>query len=78
MPSSLNFDEQRSNFIRAIAGYLVEHDAAKGIALEVERAFPGHVQWAAEWQKVRAKSPIFGHVTLDEAEKQLRAFLLDK
>jgi len=69
----LNHDQQRKSFIHELAVYLADNQAAKGIAIQMERpAAP--VKWASEWAKVRGASPIFGYPTVEETEKQLTDF----
>jgi len=69
----LNHEQQRKNFIHELALYLADNQAAKGIAMQMERpTMP--VRWASEWVKVRNASPVFGYPTVEEVEKQLTEF----
>jgi hypothetical protein len=56
---------RQKTFVRAVAEYL----AANQVKLQLKNP------WAIEWSKVRGSSPLFGYLTVDEAEQQLITFL---
>ena len=67
---------QQQLFIKAVAEYLVNNEVGKSIALKLESQRKSVlIPWAAEWQKVRSLSPIFGYTSVSDAEKQLTEFL---
>jgi hypothetical protein len=67
-------DTRKEEFIRRLAEYLVENEAAKGIAVGLESA-AAPVKWASEWAKVRAASPVSGYTSIAEAVEKLKNFL---
>lgn len=69
---------RRAIFIARLARFLAENQAVKSMALEVETKRPPLVspRWAREWADLRAASPLFGYPTVEEADAQLREFLL--
>jgi hypothetical protein len=58
-----------SQFVRALAEYLVGNQAHMSILLEIGKPE------AIKWQKLRSQTPLMGYPTVDEAEKALRGFL---
>lgn len=56
---------QKKEFLRAVASYLVDGQARKGIELDMGK------DWAKEWALVRGLSPVYGYPTVDEAHKSL-------
>ncbi len=68
--------ENKERFIQAVARYLVENQASKSIALEMESKIPPPIHaWAKEWADVRNAAPIFGYATVDETAEALRELL---
>jgi hypothetical protein len=68
--------DRKAEFVKALAEFLVGNQAGKGIALEVEhRTGGGIIKWAQEWAKLRNATPLFGYLTVEEAEKELTEFL---
>jgi len=68
--------EGKARFIRALAEYLAGNQAGKSIALEIESKGGGSIlAWAGEWAKVCGASPLFGYMTVEEAEEKLWEFL---
>ena len=66
---------RKAEFIRKLAGYLVGNQAGKSISLEMEQKRSPVVEWAKEWAEVRGASPVFGYLSLEEAEAALWEFL---
>jgi len=66
-PTRLDCKEE---FIKELAKYLAGGQAKKSIELEMGK------ESAKEWAALRSKTPLFGHPTVEEAEKTLREFLL--
>ncbi len=65
-------DERKTQFIRALAGYLVGRQVVKSVRLQM-----GDVE-AREWANLRNLTPIQGYLTVDEAEKVLAEWLLGR
>lgn len=68
-------ENMRDEFIHKIAEYLAYNAAGKSISLAVETAKNPPIRWAHEWQSVREASPVFGYVSVEEAEKVLHNLL---
>jgi hypothetical protein len=64
--------ERKREFVRALAEYLAGNQAGKSILLQMG-GMAG--EFAREWAKVRAASPLDGYPTVEEAEEILTAFL---
>lgn len=61
--------EGKAHFIHELAVFLVGDQAAMSIKLSLQK--PDALAWA----KLRNAAPMFGWVSVDEAEKQLTEFL---
>jgi hypothetical protein len=61
--------ERKAEFIRALAEFLVADQAAKSIQLEMG------LDYAKQWAALRAKAPLFGYPTVEEAVADLSEFL---
>jgi hypothetical protein len=61
---------RKSEFIDALAKFLVENQAMKSIRLQMLEPL------ALEWAELRNKSPLHGYPTVEEAKQDLREFLL--
>ncbi len=66
--------DKRHTFIRALAKFLAGDQAKKSIML----GMPNSVAFslAQEWATLRSASPLAGYGTVEEAEDQLREWLL--
>lgn len=75
-PTSARLDRKKA-FIRQLASFLVEGQAAKGICLQMDAARPanGMPRFATEWAALRGATPLFGYPTVEEAIEQLTDFL---
>lgn len=75
-PTSARLDRKYA-FIRQLASFLVEGQAAKGICLQMDATRPanGMPRFATEWAALRGATPLFGYPTVDEAIQQLTDFL---
>jgi len=60
----------KTAFIRALAKYLTANQAAMSIKLQLRS--PEALAWAT----LRHTTPLFGYPSFEEAEKQLREWLL--
>lgn len=67
-------DGRKNKFIIKLAAFLVENQAGKSIALEMESP-SAIVPWAHEWARVRAETPLSGYPTLPEAADRVLARL---
>lgn len=67
-------DERKKQFILKLAAFLVENQAGKSIALQIQSP-NAPVQWATEWANLRNASPLHGYPTLEEAVEQLTDWL---
>lgn len=69
--------DRKELFVRVLAKFLVDNQAGKSIAMELEaRHPPVHgIVWAQEWAALRNATPLFGYPTVEEAEKALTEFL---
>lgn len=56
-------------FVKELANYLVGNQAHMSILLEMNNPL------AQQWAKLRNATPVFGWVTVEEAEKILTSFL---
>lgn len=61
----------QKKFVRQLAVYLVDKQAMKSIQLEMGNPA------AKEWSALRFVTPLSGYPTVDEAEKQLTAWLFE-
>jgi hypothetical protein len=61
---------RKSEFVDALAEFLVSNQATKSIKLQMQDPL------AIEWAKLRSKSTLHGYPTLEEAKASLREFLL--
>ena len=62
-------NERKQAFIKQLARFLVENQVAKSIQLSAGSPL------AQEWAALRATTPLFGYVSVEEAEKKLMEFL---
>ena len=67
---------RKEKFIKVLAQFLVENQAGKSIALELESRRKPMLPWAHEWAALRNATPLFGYPSVAEAEEALRDFLL--
>ena len=72
--------DRKLAFIRQLAKFLIEHEAHKSMMLElgadpVSQAL-GKPSMAEEWARLRSTTPLQGYLSVDEAEQQLKEFLL--
>lgn len=65
----------QQRFVKALAVFLVENQASKSVALEVERMRPRQGTIMAEWAALRATTPLMGYPTVEQAETELAEFL---
>ena len=65
----MNKAQRKTKFIHQLAVYLYGKQAAKSVQLEMG------VESAQEWEALRTETPLFGYLTVKEAEKQLTEFL---
>jgi hypothetical protein len=66
-------EQQKIQFIRALAEFLGGTNQARmSIALQLGGEF-GKV--AKLWSDIRSNTPLFGYLSVDEAEKELKEFL---
>lgn len=63
---------KRDQFVTALAAFMVDLQAGKGIALSMP---PGVIPWAREWATLRQATPLHGYPDRKEAELVLREFL---
>lgn len=63
---------KRDKFIRLLAEYLVDKRVGMSFRLEMRDTD------AEAWATLHAASPLFGYIVTDEAEQQLREFLLEE
>lgn len=63
---------KRDQFVKALAAFMVDLQAGKGIALSMP---PGVIPWAREWATLRQATPLHGYPSQKEAELVLREFL---
>jgi len=68
---------RKAQFIRQLAEFLVGNQAGKSICLQMDQMRPenGVPRLATEWAALRAKTPLFGYPSIEEAEKTLTDFL---
>lgn len=64
---------KRKAFIRALAEYLAGTNQVE-MSVKLEHGRPD----AKLWAEMRSLSPLSGYPTVDEAEKELRKFLLEE
>lgn len=62
-------EERKKAFIHELAVFLVEDQTYNSIQLAVGS------KAAQKWAKLRAATPIFGYLTIGEAEEKLTEFL---
>lgn len=70
----MTLDGRKKQFIIKLAAFLVENQAGKSIALQMESSH-APVRWASEWANLRSASPLHGYPTLEEAVEKLTDFL---
>lgn len=68
-------EDPRDRFIAVLAEFLVEGQAMKSIALQMEDKHPPIVPWASQWAKLRDSTPLFGYPTKAEAVETLIKFI---
>lgn len=69
----------KEQFIHQLAEFIAGNSAAKSIMLEVETKTPRPYpmpNFAKEWAVLASSTPVRGWVSVEEAEKILREFLL--
>jgi hypothetical protein len=74
------FPFSMKKFLKAIAAYLVDNQAGKSIALQVETQRGTHTmmpKWAAEWVVSRNSIGVFGYPTVEETEAMLHRAVMD-
>ena len=64
-----NHNERRKDFIKVLAKFLAHDQGFKSVQLEAG------VPFAKEWAELRSATPLFGYLTIEEAEKILTEFL---
>lgn len=62
-------EEKKEQFIKQLAKFLVADQVHKSIQLQI-----GKLE-AKQWAELRQTTPLFGHPTIEEAEKCLTEFL---
>lgn len=67
--------ENKARFIKALAQFLAGDQAKKSMLLDPRMDTSLASSIAKEWAACRAASPIFGYVTVEEAEKKLTEWL---
>lgn len=67
-------DGKKKRFIIALAEFLADNQASKGIMLGIETQ-SAPVKWASEWAKLRSATPLLGYPTVEEAVEILTDFL---
>lgn len=62
--------ERKRAFVAVLAKFLAGRQAEKSVALELGN------EWAEQWAELRAASPLFGYVGVEEATAILETWLL--
>lgn len=68
-PRKVDLPGKKQAFIKQLAQFLAGDSARKSIELQMGKPH------AKEWAELRSATPLFGWVTIEEAEKTLMEFL---
>lgn len=67
--------DRKARFIKSLAQFLAGDQAKKSILLDPRMSGSPGYSLAKEWADLRSWSPVFGWITVEEAEKQLTDWL---